>query len=143
MLKNNIFTFRKKTLKQKWRTAIGTKFAPSYSVLFMAEQEEKILKESEYKPYLCWQYTDNIFLLWEHGENKLKSFLDKTNEVHPTIKFTAEWSKTSINFLDVTASLVEGVIQTDLHVKLIVISIYNLVHATLSIVKRVYHRVTL
>ena len=37
--------------------------------------------------------------------------------MHPTIKFTAEWSKTFINFLDVTASLTEGVIETDLYVK--------------------------
>ena len=53
----------------------------------------------------------------EHGQNKLKSFLDKVNEVHPTIKFTAEWSKTSINFLDVAVSLVEEVIETDLYVE--------------------------
>ena len=117
VLKNNIFTFGKKTLKQKRGTAIGTKFAPPYSILFMAELEEKIIKESEYKPYLWWWYIDNIFFLWEHGENKLKLFLDKINEVHPTIKFTAEWSKTFINFLDVTVPLVEAVIETDLCVK--------------------------
>ena len=35
--------------------------------------------------------------------------------VHPTITFTAGWSKTSINFLDVTVSLVERVIETDSH----------------------------
>ena len=35
----------------------------------------------------------------------------------PIIKFTAEWSKTSIVFLDVTVSLVEGVIETDWYVK--------------------------
>ena len=34
-----------------------------------------------------------------------------------TIKFTADWSKTSINFLDVTVSTTEGVIETDLCVK--------------------------
>ena len=56
----------------------------------MEELEEKIIKESEHKPYLWWRYIDDIFFLWEHGENKLKSFLDKINEVHPTIKFTAE-----------------------------------------------------
>ena len=38
------------------------------------------------------------------------------NEKHPTIKFTAEWFKTSINFLDVTVSLVGGNITTDLYV---------------------------
>ena len=32
VLKNNIFTFGKKTLKQKRGTAIGTKFAPPYSI---------------------------------------------------------------------------------------------------------------
>ena len=36
--------------------------------------------------------------------------------MHPTIKFTADWSKTSINFLDVTVSIAEGVIETDLYV---------------------------
>ena len=117
VLKNNIFTFGKKTLKQKRGTAIGTKFAPPYSILFMAELEEGMIKEPEYKPYLSWRYIDDIFFLWEHGENKLKSFIDKINKVHPTIKFTAEWSKTSINFLDVTVSLVEGVIVIDLYVK--------------------------
>ena len=34
-----------------------------------------------------------------------------------TIKFTADWSKTSINFLDVTVSTTEGVIEIDLCVK--------------------------
>ena len=29
----------------------------------------------------------------------------------------ADWSKTSINFLDVTASIAEGTIETDLNVK--------------------------
>ena len=51
VLKNNIFAFRKKALKQKRGTAIGTKIAPPYSILFLAELEEKIIKESEYKPY--------------------------------------------------------------------------------------------
>ena len=117
VLKNNIFTFGRKRLKQKRGTAIGAKFAPPYSILFMAALEEKIIKESEYQPYLWWRYIDDIFFLWEHGDNKFKSFLDKINEVHTTIKFTAEWSKTSVNFLDVTVSLVERLIETDLYVK--------------------------
>ena len=37
--------------------------------------------------------------------------------MHPTIKFTADWSKTSINFLDVTVSFTEGIIEIDLYVK--------------------------
>ena len=48
VLKNNVFTFGKKTLKQIRGTAIGsTIFAPPYSILFIAELEEKILVEVE------------------------------------------------------------------------------------------------
>ena len=36
---------------------------------------------------------------------------------HPTIKFTAEWSKTQINFLDITVYVENGKIKTDLYVK--------------------------
>ena len=36
--------------------------------------------------------------------------------MHPTIKFTAEWSKTSANFLNVTVFLIEEVTETDLYV---------------------------
>ena len=38
--KNNIFKYGKKLLNQKRGTAIGTKFAPPYRILFMAELEE-------------------------------------------------------------------------------------------------------
>ena len=58
-----------------------------------------------------------IFFIWEHGEEKLRNFVEILNEIHPTIKFTAEWSQKSINFLDVTVSLIDGQIETDLYVK--------------------------
>ena len=83
----------------------------------MAELEEEILSEIELKPYLWWRYIDDIFFLWEHGEEKLKEFIEHLNEKHPTIKFAAEWSQTSVNFLDVTVSLIGGKINTDLYVK--------------------------
>ena len=39
------------------------------------------------------------------------------NKKHPPIKFTAEWSKTQINFLAVTLYLENEKIKTDLYVK--------------------------
>ena len=55
--------------------------------------KEEILQKEEFKPYLWWRYIDYIFFLWEHGEEKLKSFIDNINKMHPTIKFMADWSK--------------------------------------------------
>ena len=61
VLKNNIFTFKEKTLKQKRVITIGTNFVPSYGILFMTELEEETLSEIEQKPYLWWRrYIDDI-----------------------------------------------------------------------------------
>ena len=117
VLKSNVFTFSKKTVKQLRGTAIRTKFAPPYSILFMAELEEEILKRVELKPCLCWWYIDDIYFIWEHEEEKLKEFIDVLKKKHPTIKFTSEWSKTQIIFLNVTVYLENGKIKINLYVK--------------------------
>ena len=49
-LKNNVFTFKGKTLKQKRVTTIGTKFAPLYSILFMTDLEEEPWNRTEAIP---------------------------------------------------------------------------------------------
>ena len=36
--------------------------------------------------------------------------------MHPTIKFTVDWWKTSINSLDVTVFIAKVIIETDLYV---------------------------
>lgn len=48
-----------------------------------------------------WSYIDNIFVLWEHDEDKLKLLVQKINKVHPTIRFRAEWSKMSLSRLSI------------------------------------------
>ena len=101
MLKINIFTFGKRYLSKNG--GLLSLLALLYSILFMSELEEEIIKESEYKPYLQWKYLHDISFLWE---NKLKFFIDKINKVDPTIKFTAEWSKASVNCLDVTGFVI-------------------------------------
>ena len=102
VLKNNIFQLNEKTLKQLRGTAIGTTFAPPYAIIFMADLEERILKDIELKPRIWWRYIDDIFFIWEHGEDSLKQSIETLKSCHPTIKFTAEWSKEEINFLDAT-----------------------------------------
>ena len=116
VLKNKIFEFSDKTYKQICGTVIGAKFAPPYAVL-MAALEEKILNKVKKKPNVWWRYIDDIFFMWEHGEELLKEFINKINSFHPTIKFTADWSKEKVSFLDVDVTLNNGVLSTELFVK--------------------------
>ena len=83
----------------------------------MADLEKRLLSDIDLKPYIWWRYIDDIFLIWEHGEESLKLFLGKINSIHPTIKFTADWSYSSVNFLDVKVIMKDEEIITDLYVK--------------------------
>ena len=74
VLKNNIFEFDEKTFRQVHRTAIGTKFAPPYAILFMADLEEKILSAFEEKPMIWWRYIADIFLFGNMEKNLWKNF---------------------------------------------------------------------
>ena len=57
------------------------------------------------QPHIWWKYVDDIFFIWEHGEDSLKQFIETLNALHITIKFMAEWSREEINFLDVNVRL--------------------------------------
>ena len=37
----------------------------------MAALEERPLSDAPYKPLLWWRFIDDIFLIWQHGEEKL------------------------------------------------------------------------
>ena len=64
-----------------------------------------------------WRYIDDIFMIQHHGENKLKQFIDKLNKFHPAIKFTCDYSRERVHFLDVQVILENKEISTDLYAK--------------------------
>ena len=84
----------------------------------MADVEEKLLEIFEKKTMTWWRYIDDIFVIWEHGEESLRDFTDHVNFFHPTITFTAQYSKEKVNFLDLTIKLIDERLKTDLFVKL-------------------------
>ena len=47
---------------------------------------------------IWWRYIDDIFFVWEHGEESLEKFLNKLNTFHPTIKFTEITQKKQLIF---------------------------------------------
>ena len=110
----------------------------------MAEMEEEILRKAEFKPYLWWRYIDDIFFLCGQQKEKLKYFTDNnTNKMHPTLKFTADLSKTSINFLDITVYMAEGSVCYERLVYILnlltVTNFFCLLPVILFTAKRVYH----
>ena len=69
------------------------KYISSDTLCDLAELEEEFFRKAEFKLYLWWRNIDDIFFLWDHGEEKLKSFIDNINKMDPTIKFTADLSQ--------------------------------------------------
>ena len=61
-------------------------------------------------------YIEDIFFSGDHREDKFKNFMDDLNKTH-AIKFTFEWSNSTINILNVAVSIKNGLIETDLYVE--------------------------
>ena len=66
---------------------------------------------------IWWKYIDDIFFIWEHGEESLKVSIEQVNMFHSTLKFTAEYSKEEVNFLGVNIKLIDWKLKADLFVK--------------------------
>ena len=56
-------------------------------------------------------------MIWTHGEESLKTFLEELNDFNQFIKFTYEYSAKNIPFLDLKVGLKDEKITTELHVK--------------------------
>ena len=117
ILTHNNFNFNERNYIQTNGTAMGTRMAPSYANLFMAEFERNLLHLSNRKPAFYVRFIDDIFIIWEEGIDELRSFFQLANSLHPTIKFTMESSCNKIPFLDVEISLKNGVISTKVFTK--------------------------
>lgn len=117
VLELNAFEFNDKHFRQVSGTAMGTKMAPSYANIFMGMLESKFLADYPFQPLVYKRFIDDIFIIWTHGEDELRYFINKYNQAHPTIKFTPVYSSTSVNFLDVTVTIDNGKLTTKLYRK--------------------------
>ncbi|XP_078374399.1 uncharacterized protein LOC144657936 [Oculina patagonica] len=120
ILNMNNFSFNNQHYLQIHGTAMGTRMAPSYANLFMGKFEQNAIDNTVNKPLVWWRFIDDVFMIWTHGEELLKNFISYLNSIHPSIKFTHEYSISShqaLPFLDVQVHLSNNHIQTDLHTK--------------------------
>ena len=52
VLTSNYFTFNRKMYLQKQGSAMGTRIAPNYAIIFMHSVEQEMLKKSKLKPMI-------------------------------------------------------------------------------------------
>jgi hypothetical protein len=75
------------------------------------------LDSCELKPWVWWQFLDDVFMIWLHGENELNDFLMKLNSFHENITFTWKINLRKIAFLDRWITKVNGAFYTDMFFK--------------------------
>ena len=83
----------------------------------MDEIETEFIEIQESKSLVWFRDVDDVFFIWTQGKDKLEKFLNNFNNYHPNIKFSYEFNKESISFLDLKVSLSGGLLTTNLHVK--------------------------
>ena len=118
VLTMNNFEFNGSNYLQVGGTAMGTKTAPNYAILFMNNFEDNFVYTYEKQPQTWLRYIDDIFMVWQHGEDELTKFIHHLNNCHATIKFTHDYSNHEVNFLDTTIfSAKDGCLHTKLYSK--------------------------
>ena len=108
ILKKIFFEFETKIIQQISGTAVGTKFAPPYACLFTDRIENVFLDSEIVKSWLWSRYIDDKFYIWTDGEDKLEGFPNRLNNFDPNLKFTYQNSKSSVNFLHVSVTIVDN-----------------------------------
>ena len=100
VLKNYIFEYNLSFQKQLRGTKIGTKMVLPCAIIFLGDLQERFFSDCDISSLVWWRYIDDIFMLCQHGEKKLKQFSEIPNSYHPIIKITANYSREKIGFLD-------------------------------------------
>ena len=116
VLSKNVFEFNSAIYIQISGTAIGTKMAPTYAIIFMHMVERRALSTALFKPWIWSRFIDDIWSVWAHGKEKLEEFILMLNKQHPRLTFTWE-AGVGVNFMDVTTTIKDGKIVTELYVK--------------------------
>nr|XP_048674335.1 zinc finger protein 708-like isoform X5 [Caretta caretta]XP_048674339.1 zinc finger protein 708-like isoform X5 [Caretta caretta] len=117
VLTHNYFTFGDNVYLQISGTAMGTRMAPQYANIFMADLEQRFLSSRPLKPLLYLCYIDDIFIIWTHGKEALEEFHHDFNNFHPTTNLSLVQSTQEIHFLDTTVLINNGHINTTLYRK--------------------------
>ena len=78
---------------------------------------KKFTYPRNHRPRIWFRFVDDVWGIFHGTELELKQFVEYCNSVHDSIKFTIEYSKVSVNFLDIITYISNGRINSTLYVK--------------------------
>ena len=117
VLKMNNFTFNNKNYLQINGMAMGTRVAPTYANLFMDYIEKKFIYPRRVKPRIWFRFIDHIWGIFSGSESDILEFVKYCNSFHESIKFTIEYSRHEVSFLNVITYRYRDRINSTLYVK--------------------------
>ena len=101
ILRNNTFKFNGLNFRQRIGLAMGSPASVSIANIALHPLEMIFLNHTT--NIICFfRFVDDIILLSNSPRPILEEQIQYLNTLHPNLKFTAEISDTSINFLDIT-----------------------------------------
>ena len=80
----------------------------------LPKQKPKSKKKNDIKPLEWKRFIDDIASFWTTTKDEVLKFIEKANQFHPTIKFTAEISDSKATFLDTTIYKGKRFYETDI-----------------------------
>jgi hypothetical protein len=98
---NNYFLFNNSVYHQVNGLAMGTNCAPWLANLYLDHTFDEWFRNNE-KITKFKRYLDDVFFLYSGVETDLLDDLERINNIIPGIKITYKYSKTNIDFLDLT-----------------------------------------
>ena len=110
--------------------------APPYACIFMDKLETRMLASLPLIPLWWKRFIDDIIKAWTHGEQKLREFIIAINSFHPTLRYTFEIARDTVDpsyfedleevtlipgravhYMELNVLIIEGKIISDLYFK--------------------------
>ena len=81
---------------------MGVAYSPTVANIYMSVTLRRFLRTQRTKPLLMVRYIDDILMIWTDSETELKEFLTDINQFNPALKYTHQYSPSTVDFLDLT-----------------------------------------
>ncbi|XP_042859141.1 uncharacterized protein LOC122245261 [Penaeus japonicus] len=118
VLQGTLLRFNNNFYRQGKGTAIGASVSVAIAEIFVHASIEMKRKKLVTQPSVFYRYIDDIFGIFTGTEAELLEYHEELNKIHPDLKFTVEYSKKELPFLDTMVYLDDqGNVQTTVYHK--------------------------